>query len=200
MHVIPAWLRVLAGLVSAAAAVAIVLLIRGAPGQVVDGASFVGLAAQAILFLSLAVLFGYVAATGLPPAHWWRNAGQALWPLQPELPLTPDLQRFLAQLRERHPGIRECWLLDSAQPGEWRLLALADPPVLEAVRGDWDIRRRDVRLYLLDGPSSTVALAWGRSSPVAFSTWDWEPQRDELAEFRCPLAADTRLAQRLWSS
>ena len=68
------------------------------------------------------------------------------------------------------------------------------------MRGDWDIRRRDVRLYLLDEPSRTVALAWGRSSPVAFSTWDWEPQRDELAEFRCPVAADTRLAQRLWSA
>jgi hypothetical protein len=123
-----------------------------------------------------------------------------VWPLQPELPLTPDLQRFLAHLRDRHPGIRECWLLDSARPGEWRLLAIADAPVLDRVRGDWDIRRRDVRLYLLDEPGGTVALAWGRSSPVAFTTWDWEPQRDELAEFRCPLAADTRLAQRLWST
>ena len=200
MHVIPAWLRVLAGLVAAAAALAIVLLIRGAPAQVVDGVSFVGLAAQAILFLALLALVGNAAATGLPPAHWWRSAGQPLWPLQPELPLTPDLQRFLAQLRERHPGIRECWLLDSATQGEWRLLALADPAVLDAVRGDWDIRRRDVRLYLLDEPARTVALAWGRSSPAAFSAWDWEPQREELAEFRCPVHADVRLAQRLWSS
>lgn len=200
MRVIPAWLRVLAGLVAAAAALAILLLIRGARVQAVEFVGFVGLAAQALLFLGLAVLFGYVAATGLPPTHWWRSAGQALWPLHPELPLTPDLQRFLAHLRERHPGIRECWLLDSARPGEWRLLALADPPVLEAVRGDWDIRRRDVRLFLLDESSRTVAPAWGRSSPVAFSTWDWEPQRDELAEFRCPLAADTRLATRLWTS
>lgn len=200
MRVIPAWLRFLAGIVAAAAAVAIVLLVRGASGQVVDGLSFVGRAAQAILYLGLAVLFGYVAATGLPPAHWWRSAGQTLWPLQPELPLTPDLQRFLAELRKRHPGIRECWLLDAAKPGEWRLLARAEPSVLAAVRGDWDIRRRDVRLYLVDEPSRTVALAWGRSSPVDFSTWDWEPQRDELAEFRCPLAADTRLATRLWSS
>lgn len=200
MRVIPAWLRVLAGLVAAATAAAIILLIRGAPGEVVDGASFVGLAARAILFLGLLALFGYVAATGLPPAHWWRSAGQPVWPLQPELPLTPDLQRFLAHLRDRHPGIRECWLLDSARPGEWRLLAIADPPVLDTVRGDWDIRRRDVRLYLLDEPGGIVALAWGRASPVAFATWDWEPQRDELAEFRCPLAADTRLAQRLWST
>ncbi len=200
MHVIPPWLRVLAGVVAAASVVAIVLLIRGAPGQVLDGVGFVGLAARALLLLGLAALFGYVAATGLPPAHWWRGAGQALWPLQPELPLTPDFQRFLAQLRERHPDIRECWLLDSARPGEWRLLALAGPSVLDAVRGDWDIRRRDVRLYLLDEPSGTVALAWGRSSPVAFSARDWEPQRDDLAAFRCPVAADTRLATRLWSS
>ncbi|MBL8201733.1 MAG: hypothetical protein JNK40_12230 [Chromatiales bacterium] len=200
MHVIPACLRVLAGLVAAAAAMAILLLVRDAHAQILDGVSFVGLAARAILFLGLVVLFGYVAATGLPPAHWWRSAGQPLWPLQPDLPLTPDLQRFLAHLRARHPGIRECWLLDSARQGEWRLLAVGDPPVLDAVRGDWDIRRRDVRLYLVDGPSGTVALAWGRSSPVAFATWDWEPQRDELAEFRCPVAADTRLATRLWSS
>ena len=135
--------------------------------------------------------------TGLPPAHGG-GAPAAVVALQPDLPLTPDLQRFLAHLRGRHPGIRECWLLDSARPGEWRLLAIADPTVLEKVRGDWDIRRRDVRLYLLDGPGGTVALAWGRASPVAFATWDWEPQRDELAEFRCPLADDTRLAQRLW--
>jgi hypothetical protein len=189
----------MAGLVAAVAIVAIALLVRGAPAQIVDAASFLGLAAKAMLFLSLAVLFGYAAATGLPPTHWWRSAGQPVWPLQPELPLTPDLQRFLGQLREHHPALRECWLLDSAKPGEWRLLALADPAVLDEVRGDWHIRRRDVRLYLLDELSGTVALAWGRPSPVAFSTWDWEPQLGDLAEFRCPVAADTRLAHRLWS-
>lgn len=200
MRVIPAWLRVMAGLMAAAAALAIILLIRGAPGQVVDGAGIVGLVARAILFLGLLALFGYVAATGLPPAHWWRSAGQSLWPMQPELPITPDLQRFLTSLRQRHPGIRECWLLDPVRPHESRLLALADPPVLDAMRSDWDIRRRDVRLYLLDQSSRTVALAWGRSSPADFASWDWEPQRDELAEFRCPVAGDSRLAQRLWSS
>lgn len=200
MRVIPVWVRVLAGVVAAAAALAIVLLVGGVPAQVVDGASFVGLAANAILFLCLLVLFSYVAATGLPPSHWWRGAGQALWPKQPELPLTPDLQRFLVQLRAKYPGIRECWMLDAAKRGEWRLLAMADPPVLDALRADWDIRRRDVRLFLLDEASRTVALAWGRSTAVDFASWDWEPQRDEVAEFRCPLAADTRLATRVWRS
>lgn len=200
MRVIPAWLRVLAGLVAAAAVVAIVLLIGGAAARAVEAADLLGLAAQAILFLMLAVLFGYVAATGLPPAHWWRGAGQALWPTEPELPLTPDLHRFLARLRERHAGLRECWLLDSVTPGEWRLLALAGPDVLDAVRGDWDIRRRDVRLYLLDEAARTVALAWGRSSPVPFAAWDWEPQVEAVAEFRCPVAGDSRLARRLWAA
>lgn len=199
LRVIPIWVRVLAGVVVAAAGLAIVLLIRGVPGQVVDGVGFIRLAAQAILYLCVIVLFGYVAGHGLPPSHWWRNAGHAWWPAQTEPQLTPELHRFLAQLRERHPEIRECWLLDAAGQGEWRLLVIADGAVLDAVRGDWDIRRKDVRLYLLEERSRTVVLAWGRSSPVAFSTWDWEPQGDALVEFRCPVTAEIRLAQRLWS-
>ena len=116
--------------------------------------------------LCMIVLFGYVVATGLPPTHWWRSAGQDLRPAQPDLPLTPDLHRFLALLRERHPRIRECWFLDAARAGESRLLAIADGADLDGVRGDWDIRRKDVRLYLLEEETRTVALAWGRSSPV----------------------------------
>ena len=75
LRVIPVWLRVLAAVVAAAAAFAIFLVIRGVPGQVVDVAGFIRLGAEAILFLCVAVLFGYVAATGLPPAHLWRQAG-----------------------------------------------------------------------------------------------------------------------------
>ena len=199
LRVIPAWIRILAGVVVAAAGLAIVLLIRGVPGQVIDGVAFIRLAAEAILYLCVMVLFGYVAGSGLPPSHWWRNAGHAWWPAGTGLQLTPELHRFLTRLQERHPGIRECWLLDAAGQGEWRLLALADGAVLDAVRGDWDIRRKDVRLYLLEEQSRTVAPAWGWSSPVAFSTWDWEPQGDALVEFRCPATGEIRLAQRLWS-
>jgi len=200
---IPVWVRVLAGVVVVVAVLAIAVLIRVSPGQVTDGLSFLRLGAEAILYVCISVLFGYVAATGLPPSHWWRNAGRAWWPAHSELPLTPDLHRFLARLRQRHPGIRECWILDAVgqgtHPGEWRFLALADRQVAEGVRSDWEIRRKDVRLYLLDEHPPTVALAWGRSSPVAFATWDWEPQGDAFAEFRCPVAAEIRLAQRLWS-
>jgi hypothetical protein len=200
LRLIPVWLRLLAALLAAVAALATVLLVRTAPDQAVGVASAVRLAAQALLFVGVLVLAGYVAATGLPPSHWWRSAGRPVWPLQPDLPLTPDLQRFLARLRERHAGIRECWLLDSVTPGEWRLLAIAGPSELEALRGDWDIRRKDVRLYLLDEATRTVALAWGRSSPVAFRSWDWEPQAESVAEFRCPMGGDVRLAQRLWAT
>ncbi len=199
LRVIPVWVRALAGVVVAAAILAIILMIRGVPGQTLDGPGFVRLAAQAILYVCMIVLFGYVAATGLPPTHWWRSAGQDLRPAQPDLPLTPDLHRFVALLRERHPQLRECWFLDAARPGECRLLAIADDGTLAAVRGDWDIRRKDVRLYLLEESHRTVALAWGRSSPVPFGVWDWEPQADALAEFRCPVSGQTRLAQRLWS-
>jgi hypothetical protein len=199
LRVIPVWVRILAGAVAAAAVLAIILLIRSVPDQTVDTLAFVRLAGQAVLYLCVFVLFGYVAGSGLPPSHWWRNAGHAWWPAQSEPRLTPELHRFLARLQSRHPDVRECWLLDAAGPGEWWLLASAEGAALEGVRGDWDIRRRDVRLYLLEERSRTVALAWGRSSPVAFSTWDWEPQGDGLVEFRCPVSGKVRLAQRLWS-
>ena len=201
LRVIPVWVRVLAGVVVAAAALAIILLIRGVPGQVVDGVGFVRLAAQAILYLCVIVLFGYVAATGLPavPLVAQRRARPCGRP-QPELQLTPDLHRFLARLRERHPGIRECWLLDAAGPGEWRLLAIADDAVLDAVRGDWDIRRKDVRLYLLE--ESPGRWRWPGAGPAPWRSrpGTGSPRRDALAEFRCPVAGEIRLAQRLWSS
>ncbi|TFG85543.1 MAG: hypothetical protein E4H19_08490 [Chromatiales bacterium] len=198
LRVIPVWLRVLAAVVAAAAAFAIFLVIRGVPGQVVDVAGFIRLGAEAILFLCVAVLFGYVAATGLPPAHLWRQAGHMWWPAQPQFSLTPDMHRFLAQLRARHPQIRECWVLEAAIPGECWFIACAEPVVQDAMRGDWDIRRKDVRLYLLNEASRTVTPAWGRSIAADFTTWDWEPQGDELAEFRCPTTGETRNAQRVW--
>ena len=199
LRIIPVWVRALAGVVVAAAVLAIILVIRGVPGQALDGPGFVRLAAQVILYSCMIVLFGYVVATGLPPTHWWRSAGQDLRPAQPDLPLTPDLHRYVVLLRERHPRIRECWFLDAARPRECRLLAMADAAALDGVRGDWDIRRTDVRLYLLEENARTVALAWGRSSPVPFPSWDWESQADTLAEFRCPVSGQTRLAYRLWS-
>ncbi len=198
LRVIPVWVRLLAGAIAAAAVLAIILLIRGVPGQVIDTPAFIRLAAQAILYLSLIALFGYVAASGLPPTHWLRNAGHPLWQADTEPQLAPALHRYLSLVHARHPGIRECWLLDTPGQGEWRLLATADPPGLDALRADWDIRRKEVHLYLLEASSRTVALAWGRSSPVPFVAWDWEPQSDGLAEFRCPASGEIRLARRLW--
>jgi hypothetical protein len=198
LRVIPVWLRVLAGVVAAAAALAVILSIRGVPGQVIDVAAFIRLGAQAILYLCVIVLFGYVAATGLPPAHLWRHAAYTWWPAQPEVPLTPDIHRFLARLRDRHPRVRECWVLEAAGQGEWWFLAIADLAVQDAVRGDLDIRRRDVRLYLLEEVAQTVAPAWGRAVPAGFTTWDWEPQSDSVAEFRCPQTGAVRMAKRVW--
>ncbi|MEO8225465.1 MAG: hypothetical protein ABI661_11740 [Gammaproteobacteria bacterium] len=199
MRVIPVWVRALAAIAAVAGVLAIGLLVRQAPDPMDGIPGVIGLVARAILFLCIAVLFGYVAVTGLPPAHLWGPSSLTWWSARTELKITPALQRFLALLRERHPGLRECWLLDTAVPGEWRLLAMAPGPVLDAVRGDWDIRRRHAYLYLLEERTGTVALAWGRTSPVPFATWDWEPQSDTLAEFHCPVAGQIRLAQRLWS-
>jgi hypothetical protein len=198
LHVIPVWLRVLAGIVATAAVFAIFLAVHGAPGLVVDMAGFLLLSARAILFLCVAVLFGYVAATGLPPAHLWRHAGHTWWSEKPQFSLTPDMHRFLERLRARHPQIRECWVLEAAVPGECWFIAFADPVVQDAVRGDWDIRRKDVRLYLLDAASQTVATAWGRGDIPDFTAWDWEPQDNEQAEFRCPATGASRNAQRVW--
>lgn len=195
---IPAWLRAPAGLIAAAALVAIFLLIRDAPDRAGDGAAVLRLVALAILFLAVAVLFAYVAATGLPPSHLWRHAGHRLWPEQADLAVTPAIHRFLLLLRGRHPGVRECWILESTGAGEWRFLLRADGAVNDALRGDWDIRRKDVQLFLVEELAQTVAPAWGRSVPVIFASWDWEPQADSLAEFRCPVSGAVCVAQRLW--
>jgi len=198
LRVIPVWLRLLAGIAATAAAVAIVVLIRGVPGEEVDVTGFIRLGAQAILFLSVAVLFGYVAATGLPPTHLWRQAGYALWPARTHFSLTPSMYRYLARLHASHPQIHECWVLESAVPEECWFIAFAKQSVHDAVRGDWEIRRKDVRLYLQDTASRTVAPAWGRIVAADFASWDWEPQGDELAEFRCPATGESRQAQRVW--
>ena len=200
MRVIPWPLRVLAGLAAAAAALAIFMLVRAAPDNVIGLVDFALAAAKSLLFLSVIALFGYVAVTGLPPVHWWSAAGQRVWTEEPEFPIAPDMHRYLARLRHRHPDLRECWLLDPARGNEWRLLAFGQAPVLDAVRGDWDIRRRDVRLHLVDDEDGCVAPAWGRSTPAAFASWDWEPQGNDTAEFRCPVAADVRIARRLWAA
>jgi len=200
LRVIPLWLRLLAGLLAVASGIAILLLLRETALEPPAGAGLVAAAARALLFLALAVLFGYTALTGLPPTHWWRDADEHLWPAAPAPALTPDAHRYLARLRQRHAGIRECWLLDPVAPGEWRLLAMAPPEVAAALRGDWDIRRRDLRLYLLVAGTGTVELAWGRSVPASFTTWDWEPQDDQVAEFRCPERREVRRALRLWTA
>lgn len=199
LRLIPVWLRVPAGIVAAAAALAIVLLIRSVPGQLVDLIGFIRLAGLSILYLCVGVLFGYVAVAGLPPAHLWRHAGYPWWPAQPEIALTPDLHRFLARLKDRHPSLRECWALEASVPGEWWFIASAESDALKVVRGDFEIRRKDVRLYLLDRTAQSVTPAWGRALAADFASWDWELQDDATAEFRCPLTGAVRIARRVWA-
>lgn len=198
LRIIPPWCRALGGLLAAAAVAALVLLVRDAAGQDASLAGVVGLMARGVLHLCVATLAGYVAVTGMAPTHLWPLAGHSCWPLRAELWLTPDLQRYARQLCVRHPGLRECWLLDSGRRGEWWLLARAMPEVLDRVREDWQIRRKDVHLYLRDDRSETITLAWGRSVPGDFAAWDWENDGDTRAEFRCPVSGEVRLATRLW--
>ncbi len=200
LRVIPLWCRGLGGIVALAAIAALVLLIGDAAAHYTGVISVVGLGARALLYLCVATLAGYVAVTGVAPTHLWPLAAHSCWPDTPELVLTPDLHRYALQLRSRHPDVHECWLLDSGRRDQWSLLARADTVVLDQLRADWQLRRKDVHLYLKDDESGSVTLAWGRSVPGEFAAWDWELAADTQAEFRCPVSGVTRIACRLWQS
>lgn len=200
LRVIPLWCRTLGGVVALAAMTALVLMVRDAIGQDPGVVDVLGLVAHALLYLCVATLAGHVAVTGLAPTHLWSLAAHPCWPLQPQIPLTPDLHRYVSRMRGRYPDLRECWLLDSGRRGEWWLLACAGPEVLERLRADWPLRRKDVHLYLRDDRTDLVTLAWGRSVPGDFSEWYWERDGDTRAEFRCPISGESRLACRLWQA
>lgn len=198
LRFVPPWCRALGGVVAAAAVVALALLIGNPPARDPGVVGVVGLVAHAVLYLCVATLAGYTAATGFPPTHLWPLAAHSCWPMQAELLLTPDLRRYALRLHARYPEVRECWLLDSGRRDEWWLLVFAGSGVLARLRDDWQIRRKDVHLHLGDDESGVVALAWGRSVPRDFAAWDWENDTDVRAEFRCPVTGTTRLACRLW--
>jgi hypothetical protein len=209
LRLIPPWIRVLA-------AVLVLLIVYSAwlavsrPGdEVRDLYQWLLLASQLALGICGAGLFGYVAATGFPPTQLFQHAGDVPFALEHREGLDPGIQRYLLRLRSRHPGIREFWHLDP--PPEqtrrgWHFLALADPPAIQAIRADWDIRRRDVTLLLVDTELVAMTTAWGQTFSGRIGDLGWEWQSDDDATFRWLRASDGRAdlegpllkARRLW--
>lgn len=209
LRLIPPWIRVLAAVLVFLIAYAAWLAVTHQADEERDLYQWLLLASQLALGLCGAGLFGYVAATGFPPTQLFQHAGDVPFALEPREGLDPAIQRYLLRLRARHPGIREFWHLDPP-PGAtrrgWRFLALADPPVIQAIRADWDIRRRDVSLLLVDTELVAMSTAWGQSFTGRIGDLGWEWQSDDDATFRWPRASDARAdldgpllkARRLW--
>lgn len=209
LRLIPPWLRLLAGVLVLVILSAAWLTVTRDVDQARDLYQWLLLASQLALSLCAAGLFAYVAATGFPPTQLFQYAGDQPFAARARDGLDLSIQRYLVRLRARHPGIRECWQL-APPPGAarrgWRFLALADPPVIEALRGDWDIRRRDVILLLVDTELVAMTTAWGQAFTGRIGDLGWEWQSDDHATFRWPRASDGRAdldgppleARRLW--
>ena len=223
LYIVPAWLRVLAGLLGLAALLAAVSLIgtgtRGSP----DLSALLLTGTQVILDICMGGLFAYVAVTGLAPVHLMRSAGDSWTGRAPRFRLEPDMQRYLRQLHARQPEITECWILcqlvksgpsSQALPQCW-LLVFGPASLADALRADWNIRRRELRLFVVDNETSRLCTAWGRPYSGALADWQWEFRSDEVAHFvppadageQMPVAGDegapdgpVQVAERLWGS
>lgn len=110
----------------------------------------------------------------------------------------PAQHRYLTGLRQRHPALRECWLLPGGESGTWGLLIRTDRVGLRALRGDGDLPQKNLLVYVLEEQSGSVLRAWGRPGTLPFTSWDWEVQREGVAEFRCPVSGSVRVAESLW--
>jgi len=220
LYVVPVWLRVLAGLLALAALFAAVSLVsagaRGIPGL----QTLLMTGAKVIIDVCLGGLFAYVAVTGFAPTHLMRSAGDRWTGSAPRYRLEPDIQRYLQQLNVQQPQISECWILGRVRkridqsPAQWWLLVFGPAAMAETLRTDWNIRRRDVRLFVVDPDTDSVSAAWGRPYNGFLVDWCWEFITDEVARFIAPDDAgehkqtdrdeDTQreaaqLAERLWS-
>ena len=223
LYVVPVWLRVLAGLLALAALLAAVSLVSSARAHgIADLPALLMSGAQVIFDVCMGGLFAYVAVTGLAPTHLMRSAGDSWTGGMPRFRLEPDMQRYLQRLNAGQPEISECWILGRVVkrrrgdpfPAQWWLLVFGPAALAETLRTDWNIRRRDVRLFVVDADTDSVSAAWGRPYNGVLADWCWEFVTDDVARFVPPADAgeqkqpvndeDTerdaaRLAERLWS-
>lgn len=218
----PAWLRVLAGVLGLAALFAAVSLVGAGAGGEADMSALLVTGTQVILDICMGGLFAYVAVTGLAPVHLMRSAGDSWTGRAPRFRLEPDMQRYLRQLHARQPQITECWILSQAVKGSpsvrtppqcW-LLVSGPASLADALRADWSIRRRELRLFVMDDDTARLSAVWGRPYAGALADWQWQFRSDEVASFVAPADAgeqmmaaveddvqDTpvQVAERLWS-
>jgi hypothetical protein len=222
LYVVPVWLRVLAGLLALAALFAAFSLIRTGVRSSGELQILLFTAAQGIVDVCLGGLFAYVAVTGLAPTHLLRSAGDAWTGSAPRFRLEPDLQRYLRRLQAQQPQIAECWILGRVSkgrrsdqlPAQWWLLVFGPATLTETLQADWNIRRRDVRLFVVDSEAESVCAAWGRPYTGALADWHWRFITDEVAHFDPPAdageyaqagdradpdAESAHVAERLWS-
>lgn len=193
---IPAWIRLLAALFVALAVYAALLVLRDVSRAAPDAPALLLLAAQLVLGVCLAALFAWVAVTGNPPVHLWPAAGDPCFGSRPPVRLDPALGTWLAALRARHAGLTELWVLRPnhravpARGEPCRLMAVADPAVIEALQADWDIRRRDVRLFLVDATTGHIRTAWGQPWDGRVARWDWGGADDPVERPVSPALAN----------
>ncbi len=218
----PVWLRVLAGLLALAALFAAVSLVSVRAHGIVDLQTLLMSGAQVIVDVCMGGLFAYVAVTGLAPTHLMRIAGDSWTGSVPRFRLEPDMQRYLQRLNAEQPQITECWILGRVVksrrgdqlPAQWWLLVFGPAALAETLRTDWNVRRRDVRLFVVDADTDSVSAAWGRPYNGVLADWHWEFVTDEVARFIPPAdageyvqagertdhdAESAQLAERLWS-
>lgn len=221
LYVVPAWLRVLAGLLALAALFAAVTLVSTGARDIADLRTLLITGVQVIINVCMGGLFAYVALTGLAPTHLLRSAGDAWTGRAPRFRIEPAMQRYLHQLNAQQPQITECWILGQVAKGRaarlrpqcW-LLVFGPAALTDALCADWSIRRRDVRLFVADVDAGSICAAWGRPYSGTLAGWQWEFLSDEVARFRPPadagesVQADDRtdhdaeaaqFAERLWS-
>jgi hypothetical protein len=221
LRVVPVWLRVLAGLLALAALFAAVSLISTGAQATVDLRALLLRSVQVIVDVCMGALFAYVAVTGLVPTHLVRSAGDAWTGRAPRFRLEPAMQRYIRQLNVQQPQITECWILGQVAKGRWSpgplpqcwLLVFGPAVLADALRSDWSLRRREVRLFVADLDTGSVSAAWGRPYTGTLAGWQWEFVSDEIARFVPPVDAgeqpnagdhDTQdeaphIAERLWS-
>lgn len=218
----PVWLRVLAGLLALAALFAAVSLVSVGARGIADLQTLLITAAKVIVDVCMGGLFAYVAVTGLAPTHLMRSAGDSWKGSAPRFRLEPDIQRYLQQLNAQQPQISECWILGRVakssrgdqSPAPWWLLVFGPAALADTLRTDWNIRRRDVRLFVVDIDTDSVSAAWGRPYNGVLAEWCWEFVTDEVARFIPPAdageyaqngdradqdAESAQLAERLWN-
>jgi hypothetical protein len=222
LHGVPVLLRVLAGLLALAALFAAVSLISTAARGNGDLRALLLGSVQVIVDICLGALFAYVAVTGLAPTHLVRSAGDAWTGRAPRFRLEPAMQRYIRQLNVQQPQITECWILGQVKKGTrlpgplpqcW-ILVFGPAVLADALRSDWSLRRREVRLFVADLDTGSVCAAWGRPYTGTLAGWQWEFVSDEIARFVPPADAGQQtvvsgdqgaqdeapsIAERLWS-